>query len=105
MLVQFNCRDKSPSTQETRMIHLSEHLAWVENNMAHIRVAGPLKEDANIIGSLYIFEADDIEMAKTILHGDPYYQAQIWGAIDEFEFNAYAGSWVGGKNWPTQIPT
>lgn len=105
MLVQFNCLDKQPAMQEARMQHLAAHLAWVEANMVHIRVAGPLKDQAKIIGSLYVLEAEDMKQATAILHSDPYYLAHIWASVDKFEFNAYAGSWVGGKNWPTQIPT
>lgn len=101
MLVQFNCLDKTPSMQTKRTQQLSAHLAWVEEHMANIRVAGPLKDDSLIIGSLYVLEADTIEQAEQILHRDPYYLADIWANVKIHEFNAYAGSWVGGKNWPT----
>ena len=102
MLVQFNCVDKTPSMQAIRMQYLAAHLAWVEDNMAHIRVAGPLKDKGNITGSLYVLEADDLEQAEHIMHSDPYYIAEIWASMQQCEFNAYAGKWVGGKNWPTQ---
>lgn len=101
MLVQFNCLDKHPDMQDERMQHLAAHLAWVEEHMTHICVAGPLKDNAKIIGSLYILEANDVKQAESLLRSDPYYLANIWASIDIFEFNAYAGSWVGGKNWPT----
>ena len=78
MLVQFNCLDKTPSMQTKRIQQLSAHLAWVEEHMANIRVAGPLKDDSLIIGSLYVLEADTIEQAEQILHRDPYYLADIW---------------------------
>ncbi|WP_166425593.1 YciI family protein [Paraglaciecola sp. 20A4] len=101
MLVHFNCLDKDPSMQVKRMQYLPAHLAWVEEKMVHIRVAGPLKISGEIMGSLYIIEADSTDQAKDILFSDPYYHAGIWASIDVQEFNAYAGSWVGGKNWPT----
>lgn len=103
MLVEFHCLDKKPSMQDVRLTLLKEHLIWVENNMSSIYVAGPLKQDNTIIGSLYIIEADSVEQAKEILFSDPYYHGAIWEKIEINEFNAYAGKWVGGKNWPTSI--
>jgi uncharacterized protein YciI len=105
MLVQFNCLDKNPAKQELRSQHLAAHLAWVDTQMAHICVAGPLRHNGVIIGSMYVLEAQDIEQAQGILHSDPYYLADIWLSIDLYEFNAYAGGWVGGKNWSTQNST
>ena len=84
MLVQFNCIDHPSSMQNIRLEHLGAHLAWVEENMTNICVAGPL-----------------IDEAKAILFSDPYYLANIWQTVTIHEFNAYAGNWVGGKNWPT----
>ncbi|ABG40030.1 YCII-related protein [Paraglaciecola sp. T6c] len=101
MLVQFNCIDHLPSMQDIRLAQLGAHLAWVEQNMANICVAGPLKDDGEIIGSLYVLETEDIDEAKAILFSDPYYLANIWQSVETHEFNAYAGNWVGGKNWPT----
>ncbi|MDO6560467.1 YciI family protein [Paraglaciecola chathamensis] len=101
MLVQFHCVDKTPSQQDKRLENLGAHLAWVESNMAQICVAGPLKQDEQIVGSLYILDASTVQQAKTLLFSDPYYLADIWASIKIQTFNAYAGTWVGGKNWPT----
>ncbi len=100
MLISFHCLDKSDHVGLIRQDKLGDHLAWVEKNMDAIKVAGPLKADNQIVGSLYILEANDCEDAKKILAQDPYYQAKIWQVINVKEFNAYAGNWVGGKNWP-----
>ena len=101
MLVMFHCIDKSDQ-QQTRINTLIPHLTWVENNMESIKVAGPLLEGENnkIIGSLYILEAHGINNAHKILEHDPYYKAGIWKKIITTEFKGYAGTWVGGKNWP-----
>lgn len=100
MLVEFHCLDKAPSMQRIRLTLLQEHLSWVEQHMPCISVAGPLKRDNNIIGSLYVIDANSQEEAQQILFSDPYYLADIWKTIEINEFNAYAGKWVGGKNWP-----
>ncbi|XQW83563.1 YciI family protein [Thalassotalea piscium] len=102
MLVMFHCYDKN-NQQAKRNDALVPHLAWVEINMESIKVAGPLlqEETKNIIGSLYIIEADNIDNAKQIFQDDPYFKADIWQQIVTTEFKDYAGTWVGGKNWPT----
>lgn len=100
MLVSFYCYDKKPDSQKLRDRYLSAHLSWVEDNLALIRVAGPLRENGQIVGSLYVLEAVDLDNAHKRLKTDPYYQADIWQTVEINEFNAYAGTWVGGKNWP-----
>lgn len=101
MLVSFRCLDNGDN-QNKRVELLNQHLQWVTHNMNNIKVAGPLIGNSNNthIGSLYIFEADSIEQATKILHSDPYYAADIWHSIDITEFKDYAGTWVGGQNWP-----
>jgi len=100
MLVSFRCLD-GENTQNKRMQALQAHLSWVEQNMNNIKVAGPLLgEDQSHIGSMYILLANSIDAAKQIFKTDPYYTAGIWQQIDITEFKDYAGTWVGGKNWP-----
>jgi len=102
MLILFNCLDKS-NQQNTRLEALQEHLSWVEKNMNSIKVAGPQLHESTkkIIGSLYIIEAESIEAAHKIFQTDPYYTASIWQLVSTTEFKGYAGTWVGGKNWPS----
>lgn len=101
MLVMCHCKDNS-NQQQVRMTELAAHLNWVENNMHIIKVAGPLLDDntQQIIGSLYILEAENKAQAEQYLAQDPYYKANIWQQITIKEFKDYAGTWVGGKNWP-----
>jgi uncharacterized protein YciI len=101
MLVLFNCLDND-NQQQRRLNSLKAHLDWVEHNMGSIKVAGPqLSEQTNtIVGSMYILEAESIEQAFQLLKSDPYHKADIWQKILITEFKDYAGTWVGGKNWP-----
>ena len=102
MLFQFFCTDFTTNTTSLRQEYLVSHLQWVESNMASIRVAGPrLDDDERILGSLYIIEAETKQRALKLLESDPYHQAAIWQSITCTEFKAYAGTWVGGKNWPS----
>lgn len=101
MLVMFHCFDNK-NQQKTRMDNLQAHLSWVEENMNSIKVAGPLLQEStnDILGSLYILEATNLYTARQLLEHDPYYKADIWQRITTTEFKDYAGTWVGGKNWP-----
>ncbi|WP_077343524.1 YciI family protein [Pseudocolwellia agarivorans] len=101
MLVMFNCMDKE-NQQNKRFECLKDHLLWVENNMSAIKVAGPQlhPHSDRIIGSFYIIEANTIEDAHMLFQTDPYYMAGIWKVVSTAEFKGYAGTWVGGKNWP-----
>ncbi|QBY04574.1 YciI family protein [Thalassotalea sp. HSM 43] len=103
MLVSFICRDKNNQhSQQQRQQKLTAHLKWVEQHMDIIRVAGPLlhNDSQDYQGSFYILEADSLDSAWQVFISDPYYQAQIWQSVTHQEYKAYAGTWVGGKNWP-----
>lgn len=101
MLVAFHCVDKA-CQQAIRTQNLQQHLCWVEQNMASIKIAGPLlqSESETMMGSLYIIEASSIDKANRLFKEDPYYKADIWQHITITVFKDYAGTWVGGKNWP-----
>ena len=102
MLFHFYCLDNPENASKYRVAKLQQHLDWVTRNMDKIRVAGPLKAtDGNkIIGSIYVIEADNEQDAQQLLAQDPYHLSSIWQSVTCSEFNDYAGTWVGGKNWP-----
>lgn len=102
MLFVIRCIDAEKDTMPIRADALSAHLSWVEDNMETIRVAGPLinNETGEHEGSMYVVEADSKRAAERFLASDPYYQAEIWQQVTYTEFKAFAGTWVGGKNWP-----
>ena len=89
------------SAAAPRRQHLQEHLAYIEANMAPIRVAGYLSApDGNgMIGSLYIIDVDDEGAARTFIENDPYYDKDIWATVEIEPFTGVAGEWVGGRNW------
>ncbi|NMP30134.1 YciI family protein [Thalassotalea sp. M1531] len=102
MLFHFYCIDNPEKAHQFRLKKLQQHLDWVVQNMQSIKVAGPIKDSKsqNIIGSVYVVEADSAKQALAVLSEDPYHQAGIWQSISQQVFNDYAGTWVGGKNWP-----
>ncbi|MFN6934811.1 MAG: YciI family protein [Tsuneonella sp.] len=89
-----------PNMMPTRMKHLKEHLAYTEAGMDRLAVAGPLRDnEGQISGSMLVVRAESIPDARALLEMDPYFKAGIWADIQISEFNAAAGSWVGGKTW------
>jgi len=100
MLFMIKGRD-GENTEATRKKYLAKHLDYVEDNMATIRVAGPLRnnDDGPIVGSLYIIEAIDDESAQKFIQSDPYFDTGIWAELEITSFRSVAGIWVGGRNW------
>ena len=93
------CFDKSgKAAAKRRKTFLPDHLEYVDTIMAQIFAAGPLYtyDHETIIGSLYIYNTDDVSTAKDLLKNDPYYRADIWGEIRFTPFFAAAGTCVGG---------
>ena len=105
MLFCIHCHDKG-NQEKRRLAFLNEHLSWVSHHLEVIEVAGPLRDPKGAItGSLYILEAENKSLAMQLIQSDPYHQADIWHHISCDEFSAYAGEWVGGKNWPGSTNT
>ena len=92
------CRDAENSA-ELRQKFMAEHLANVEAVVGKIAVAGPLKEGADTVGSLFVVKADDEASARAVLEADPYFAAGVWQSIEVDQFLAVAGDWVGGITW------
>lgn len=85
---------------ELRRSHLAAHLAYIETNMALIRVAGPwLGDDGAMLGSMYLIEADSLAAAQAWIAADPYTAAGVWRNCSVRPYFAAAGTWVGGRNW------
>ena len=72
------CFDKD-SALETRKANRDNHLAFVAENTATIQVAGPfLSDDGDMIGSLFICEAENKASLEAIMAQDPYNKAGLF---------------------------
>ncbi len=90
----------APGAAEPRREHLKAHLAYVEQVMHKLLVAGPLKDEAGeMIGSLIVFAVDTAAEARQLLDGDPYHRAGVWSDVRIARFLPAAGTFVGGRNW------
>ena len=90
----FYCRDgeNGPALRErTREAHLS----YLDDHGGSYALAGPLKQDGAVIGSLVIIEAADEDAARAIFERDPYFKAGVWQSIRASQFDALKGEWIG----------
>ena len=94
------CRDVEESAA-LRRDHLQSHLAYIEQVMDRISVAGPLVADAGdaMNGSCFIYRTDDPDEARALLHDDPYYRAGVYGRVEFLAFKPVAGVWLDGASW------
>jgi hypothetical protein len=94
------CRDK-PGSKPTRMERLADHLAHIDTVFDRIKIAAPLRDDADdaFTGALLVITATSIADARAFIEADPYYEANIWESVQVDKLGMSAGEWVGGKPW------
>ena len=81
-LYVLSCVDKADSL-ERRMAAREAHLAYVANNRAMVRIAGPyLDEEGRMIGSMFVMEAPDRAAVEAFSAADPYRQADLFERVD-----------------------
>lgn len=89
-----------PGAEALRKAARPAHFAYIETILDRIAVAGPMRDaDGHFLGSILIYDAEDVAAARALLEGDPYHQAGIWERADVVPFTAAAGTWIGGKSW------
>lgn len=102
ILVMCQYSDNAPELSKT---HLQAHLDYVEAVVAMICVAGPLGQSIDAMknethdGRCFIFDTDDISIARKLLDHDPYSKAGVYSQVAFARFTADAGHWVGGVSW------
>ena len=72
-----------PNALERRMSVRTEHLAYVQANIAMVRLAGPLLSDAgDMAGSMFIIEAPDRAAVVALNASDPYTLANVFERVE-----------------------
>jgi uncharacterized protein YciI len=78
----MTCLDH-PNNLERRMGAREAHLAYLHDNLALVKLAGQLLDDAGAVaGSLFIIEADSAETVKAFNAADPYTRADVFKSVD-----------------------
>ena len=77
------CRDKpDPSLRKAAR---ADHLDYIAARQDEVIYGGPLLEDGQMIGSLFIYELADRSGLDRIFAEDPYFARDIFASIEVFE--------------------
>lgn len=74
---------------ERRLANYDAHKAYLGTSPAKMVISGPLlaADEQTMIGSFFLFEADDIEVIQRFNANDPFNAAGIWKSVDIRPFN------------------
>ncbi len=83
MHILFIGRDK-PGALSVRLENRPAHVAYLADNAATIKVAGPYLDEATgePRGSMLILETESLEAAKAVLDKDPYAVAGLFAEVE-----------------------
>jgi hypothetical protein len=87
MLYVLICKDKSDS-QPLRLATREKHLAYVGSHAIRVVLAGPLltADGKQMIGSLFILDADGSRQVEAFHQEDPYTRAGLWCQVEIHPF-------------------
>lgn len=88
----FYCRDGEDAPRIRPTVR-EEHFAHIFANAGRYKLGGPLKRDAEPVGSLIVIEGKDETDARAIFESDPYFIAGVWQSINVTEFEFLTGTW------------
>lgn len=76
------CRDR-PDALALRMSVRAAHLDWVKDEMALIRAAGPMLDEAgDMRGSMFLMQAPDKAAVEAFAAADPYGKAGLFESVE-----------------------
>ncbi len=77
----LTCTDK-PGALDLRMTTREAHLAYVQANLAMIKVAGPLQDaEGDMAGSMFVLEAETAQAVEAFSAADPYRLAGLFETV------------------------
>jgi hypothetical protein len=75
-------RDKDPALRREER---AAHLDYIADRQQAIVYAGPLLEEGEMIGSIFVFDVPDRAALDAHLAGDPYFSRPIFERVDIWE--------------------
>ncbi|KAB0684983.1 YciI family protein [Burkholderia territorii] len=82
MLFVVYCLDHQ-GMAERRQTHFAAHKARLLASPLKARIAGPLIDpDGSVGGSLFLYDADDIEAVRRLVLDDPFNTEGIWKTVE-----------------------
>ncbi|MEM9910720.1 MAG: YciI family protein [Pseudomonadota bacterium] len=85
MLIALIARDK-PDSLQIRLDNREEHVGYLERSQI-VSQAGPLLGEAgDMVGSLIIFDVEEMEQVTDWIAGDPYTKAELFASTELIEW-------------------
>ena len=78
--------DSPQASGDLRRKHMPEHLAFLERNAAKVKAAGPLKENGQAAGGLWIVEATDASDVDLLVKEDPFWPTGLRKSVRILEW-------------------
>jgi uncharacterized protein YciI len=101
MPVLVMCQD-AENASELRQQHHAAHAEYIDTVLALVCVAGAMCQTPDAIenntqeGTCFIFDTDDMAVARKLMQYDPYAQAGVYSEVAFVKFNPSAGYWITG---------
>ena len=73
-------KDKKNSL-EIRLNNREEHLKYLQSGKIVVKLAGPIMENGNMAGSIWIFEGTKEEV-ENFVKGDPYVKSGLFESME-----------------------
>jgi uncharacterized protein len=69
---------------ERRLEHYDAHKAYLQTSPVKTLISGPLTrvDGTTMIGSFFLYEAEEIAAIEAFVKDDPFNKAKIWKSID-----------------------
>lgn len=81
MLFVALCSDK-PGSVDLRLSTRADHLAFLADHAAQVKLGGPFLDGDKPVGSLLILDCADEAAARALLAGDPYARAGLFERVE-----------------------
>ena len=87
MLFAVHCLDHADALPR-RLANYDAHKAYLAAGSVATVISGPLvaADGATMIGSLFVFSADNIEAVEAFNAGDPFNTADVWQSVSIHPF-------------------
>jgi uncharacterized protein len=83
--VQFVVIGRDKPDPSLRLAARADHLDFIATRQDQVIYGGPLIENGNMVGSLFIFEVPDRAGLEAFFKEDPYFTREIFASIEIFE--------------------
>lgn len=82
-----------PGALDRRMAARENHLAYVREHIAMVKVAGPMLNDAGeMAGSMFVIEAADRAAVEAFSAADPYRLANVFERVELHPWRVTVGA-------------